>query len=194
MSNFFDVLNSSRLRWIAPEVLRADLTSVTYTIDVFSLGCVFYYVISEGLHPFGDQMHRQMNIRTGSYNLAYLKENSNHILPLIENGFNHLDDYVAMNVIEKMIEHEHQKRPSAIAVSRHPIFWSKDRQLQFFMDVSDRIEKEDDTSVVMQNLERDVKMVLKDGWIEHICRYLKEGLFSSQFCVQVNFVFKSKIT
>jgi serine/threonine-protein kinase/endoribonuclease IRE1 len=34
------------------------LRSVSKAVDMFSLGCVFYYVLSRGYHPFGDGLHR----------------------------------------------------------------------------------------------------------------------------------------
>ena len=39
------------------------------SVDIFSSGCVFYYVLSGGLHPFGDQYRRQGNIIAGEFNL-----------------------------------------------------------------------------------------------------------------------------
>ncbi|EFN86948.1 Serine/threonine-protein kinase/endoribonuclease IRE1 [Harpegnathos saltator] len=46
--------------WIAPEILNGERT--TCAVDIFSLGCVFYYVFSSGKHPFGDPLRRQANI------------------------------------------------------------------------------------------------------------------------------------
>lgn len=46
--------------WIAPEMLNGNRT--TCAVDIFSLGCVFYYVLSGGKHPFGDPLRRQANI------------------------------------------------------------------------------------------------------------------------------------
>lgn len=46
--------------WIAPEMMTGERT--TCAVDVFSLGCVFYYVLSDGKHPFGDPLRRQANI------------------------------------------------------------------------------------------------------------------------------------
>ena len=46
--------------WIAPEMLNSERT--TCAVDIFSLGCVFYYVLSNGKHPFGDPLRRQANI------------------------------------------------------------------------------------------------------------------------------------
>ncbi|XP_067859133.1 serine/threonine-protein kinase/endoribonuclease IRE1 isoform X2 [Heptranchias perlo] len=64
--------------WIAPEVLREEpKDKPTYAIDIFSAGCVFYYVVSEGKHPFGDSFRRQSNISLGTYTLEHFKE-ENH--------------------------------------------------------------------------------------------------------------------
>lgn len=41
-------------------------------MDIFSAGCVFYYVISEGSHPFGKSLQRQANILLGTYSLDCL--------------------------------------------------------------------------------------------------------------------------
>lgn len=46
----------------------------TCAVDIFSAGCVFYYVVSGGQHPFGDSLRRQANILSGSYQLSYLQE------------------------------------------------------------------------------------------------------------------------
>jgi len=41
-------------------------------VDIFSAGCLIYYVISEGRHPFGDKLRRQANILNGEYKLDKL--------------------------------------------------------------------------------------------------------------------------
>ncbi len=47
---------------------------VTRAIDIFSLGLVFFYVLTKGSHPFdcGDRYMREVNIRKGNYNLQPL--------------------------------------------------------------------------------------------------------------------------
>lgn len=45
----------------------------TYAVDIFSAGCVFYYVVSQGSHPFGKSLQRQANILMGTYSLDYLQ-------------------------------------------------------------------------------------------------------------------------
>lgn len=46
----------------------------TCAVDIFSAGCIFYYVVSGGQHPFGDSLRRQANILSGSYQLSCLQE------------------------------------------------------------------------------------------------------------------------
>lgn len=40
---------------------------------------------------------------------------------------------MALNLIEAMCSKNKNKRPTASAVALHPLFWSKERQLQFLM-------------------------------------------------------------
>jgi serine/threonine-protein kinase/endoribonuclease IRE1 len=35
---------------------------LTRSIDIFSLGCIYYYVLTKGDHPFGSRYEREMNI------------------------------------------------------------------------------------------------------------------------------------
>lgn len=46
----------------------------TSAVDIFSAGCIFYYVVSGGQHPFGDSLRRQANILAGCYQLSCLQE------------------------------------------------------------------------------------------------------------------------
>lgn len=36
--------------------------SVTYALDMFSFGCILFYSLSGGLHPFGDEKNCVKNI------------------------------------------------------------------------------------------------------------------------------------
>uniref|UniRef100_A0A672LY02 Serine/threonine-protein kinase/endoribonuclease IRE1 n=1 Tax=Sinocyclocheilus grahami TaxID=75366 RepID=A0A672LY02_SINGR len=150
--------------WIAPEVLSEDAKhNPTCMVDIFSAGCVFYYVVSEGHHPFGKSLQRQANILLGAYSLEYLDPNRH-------------EDIVARNLIEQMLSMEPEKRPSADRVLKHPFFWSLEKQLQFFQDVSDRIEKEPLDGPIVRQLERGGRVVVKGDWKEHITVPLQTDL------------------
>uniref|UniRef100_A0A8B9R842 non-specific serine/threonine protein kinase n=1 Tax=Anas platyrhynchos TaxID=8839 RepID=A0A8B9R842_ANAPL len=153
-----------RAGWIAPEVLQeAPKENPTCAVDIFSAGCVFYYVVSGGQHPFGDSLRRQANILAGAYQLPCLQEEAH-------------DKVVARELIVSMISGEPQKRPSAPMVLMHPFFWSAEKQLQFFQDISDRIEKEPAEGPIVTALEMGGRSVVRTNWRMHISLPLQTDL------------------
>ncbi|KAL1452596.1 hypothetical protein WDU94_006813 [Cyamophila willieti] len=56
--------------WIAPEMMTNGGRTMC-NVDIFSLGCVFHFVLSGGRHPFGDTLRRQANILAGEYSLKF---------------------------------------------------------------------------------------------------------------------------
>jgi len=86
MKTFLQV--SGTMGWLAPEIMgteegkeskRTELTDkppnkLTKAVDIFSLGCVFHFVLTKGQHPFGPELLRQSNILSGSYDLSALKD------------------------------------------------------------------------------------------------------------------------
>uniref|UniRef100_A0A672H0D6 non-specific serine/threonine protein kinase n=1 Tax=Salarias fasciatus TaxID=181472 RepID=A0A672H0D6_SALFA len=150
--------------WIAPEVLRdTPGNKPTAAVDVFSAGCVFYYVVSRGQHPFGDALRRQVNILSGEYSLSHFMEDIH-------------DDVIAQDLIEQMISAEAESRPSTACVLKHPFFWSPEKQLLFFQDVSDRIEKEPADSPIVVKLETAGRAVVRTNWRMHISVPLQTDL------------------
>lgn len=150
--------------WIAPEVLRETPgNKPTAAVDVFSAGCVFYYVVSRGRHPFGDALRRQVNILLGEYALPHFREDSN-------------DDFIARDLIEGMIGADPEARPTAASVLKHPFFWSPEKQLLFFQDVSDRIEQESADSAIVVRLETAGRAVVRTNWRMHISVPLQTDL------------------
>lgn len=153
--------------WIAPEVLLDtpgnNPTRCDQAVDVFSAGCVFYYVVSRGQHPFGDTLRRQANILTGEYFLTHFLEDVH-------------DDVIARDLIERMISGDPESRPSTSSILKHPFFWSPDKQLQFFQDVSDRIEKEAPDGSLVVRLETAGRAVVRTNWRMHISVPLQTDL------------------
>lgn len=86
--------------WIAPEAFNSESTVVSFSfkdlqriqgrpVDIFSLGCIFYYVLSGGGHPFGDNLHRQANIVNGKYFLKDLKDGQSRSVSVLKTTFRH---------------------------------------------------------------------------------------------------------
>ena len=108
--------------WIAPEMLLGN-RSTTCLVDIFSMGCVYYYILTLGRHPFGETFHRQANILSAKHSLADLDEER---------------DCLAASIVKRMVAFEPTERPSAQALLRHPVFWGREKLLTFLQDVSDR--------------------------------------------------------
>ncbi|KAI9640901.1 bifunctional endoribonuclease/protein kinase ire1 [Ciborinia camelliae] len=117
----------------------------TRAIDIFSLGLVFFYVLSKGSHPFdcGGRYMREVNIRKDNFDLSLLEV---------------LGDYAfeAKDLIASMLSREPKSRPIASQVMAHPFFWTAKKRLNFLCDVSDHFEKEkrDPPSPALVELER----------------------------------------
>jgi serine/threonine-protein kinase/endoribonuclease IRE1 len=48
-------------------------TRLTKSVDIFALGCLFYYTLTNGGHPFGDRFEREVNILKNAKNLEGLE-------------------------------------------------------------------------------------------------------------------------
>ncbi|ORY45805.1 hypothetical protein LY90DRAFT_384816 [Neocallimastix californiae] len=140
-----------------PEPLR-----ITKAIDIFAAGCVFFYVLTNGQHPFGDRYYREANIINGRYNL--------------ENEFS--INIEAKDLIEHMIQGDYRKRPSAKAIMSHPYFWSPTQRLNFLQEASDRfeIEPRDPPSPLLQLLETNAEIVVSGDWYKVIDKALRDNL------------------
>ena len=76
--------------YMAPELLminhEKDKSSqkVSIKIDIFAAGCLLYYVLSDGCHPFGENIHRRnANIIDNLPDLSKIEENECDLKQLI---------------------------------------------------------------------------------------------------------------
>ena len=69
-------------------------------------GMLLYYILSGGEHPFGKGPRCETNILDGKYNL------------------DHVQDVVAKDLIEMMINEDPKKRPTVEECFAHPYFWT----------------------------------------------------------------------
>ncbi|XP_061949732.1 serine/threonine-protein kinase/endoribonuclease IRE1a [Populus nigra] len=113
--------------WQAPEQLHHGRE--TRAVDLFSLGCVLFYCITGGRHPFGDHLERDVNIVKNQKDLF-------------------LVEYIpeAEDLISRLLNPDPELRPKALEVLHHPMFWNSELRLSFLRDTSDRIELEDRVS------------------------------------------------
>ena len=130
--------------WMAPEQMKrkisATVTEASHSgdassldkssfrasrsVDIFSLGCIFYSTLVPGLHPFGEWYEREANIM--------------HNRPSIE-ALQYLS-IEAYELVSAMIQYNPRNRPNAKQICEHPFFWTLHQKIAFICDLSDRLE------------------------------------------------------
>ncbi|GAB4848372.1 hypothetical protein Ancab_003067 [Ancistrocladus abbreviatus] len=109
--------------WQPPEQLLHGRQ--TRAVDMFSLGCVFFFCVTGGGHPFGDQFECDANIIKNRMDLFFVE----HIPEAVE-------------LFSSLLHPDPQMRPNAFEVLHHPFFWDSEMRLSFLHDASDRVELE----------------------------------------------------
>jgi serine/threonine protein kinase len=106
---------------------------VSKRVDIFSLGCLFYYVLTRK-HPFGDRLIRESNIVTNQHQLVGISSE-------------------AMDMVKSMLNPDPKLRPTAAQILEHPYFWDANKRLRFLKDASDFFEFEKPNSEVVLRFE-----------------------------------------
>jgi hypothetical protein len=98
----------------APEVLAQQ--RLTPAVDVWSLACVFYFVLTGAGSPFAGRTPDEADarIRAGRFELSALMGVRGPPRAALE----------ARHLLASMLAPAPEERPSAAAVLRHPLFWS----------------------------------------------------------------------
>jgi len=153
---------SGSVGWQAPELLLEESTErLTKKVDVFSLGCVIYYVLTNGGHPFGEnKLERELRIVRGQSDLRALESwpEAQHLLSL-------------------MLAPSPQHRISCQQALSHPFFWSNNAKLQFLLAASDHMEFEKPTAEVVLHFETYSAEVLGGyDWVARLDPLLVENL------------------
>ncbi|XP_037615231.1 serine/threonine-protein kinase/endoribonuclease IRE1-like isoform X9 [Sebastes umbrosus] len=110
--------------WMAKETL-AEEGDIPYksNTDIQVAGMLSYYILSGGHHPFGDKSSKcENNIDEGRYSL------------------DHVQDVVAKDLIEWMINEEPKNRPKVEECLSHPFFWTSERRVEYLRRIGNREE------------------------------------------------------
>ncbi|EPQ51887.1 hypothetical protein GLOTRDRAFT_80895 [Gloeophyllum trabeum ATCC 11539] len=147
------------------DTFTAKPTRLTKAVDIFALGCLFYYVLTNGSHPFGDRFERESNILRNVKSLDGLDRFG-------EEGAE------AANLIGMMLHPEASERPDTGTCLLHPYFWDAGRRLTFLQDASDRFEimcrEPRDPNLV--ELEKDAVSVVGNDWPSRLDKTFVENL------------------
>ncbi|XP_070710489.1 uncharacterized protein [Pempheris klunzingeri] len=127
--------------WMAKETLEGEV-DIPYkrSTDMQVVGMLTYYILSGGHHPFGDKSYEcESNIHAGKYTL------------------DRVQDVVAKDLIERMINEEPKCRPKVEECLNHPFFWTANRKVEYLRRIGNRKEvaKWDETDQeVISSLEK----------------------------------------
>ncbi|GAA6061077.1 hypothetical protein JCM10212_006278 [Sporobolomyces blumeae] len=138
---------------------------LTRSIDIFSLGCIFYYVLTRGEHPFGGRYEREMNILQGKASVDRLDGLGEEAVEV-------------QDLILRMVASDPRERPTAEAVLLHPFFWNAQKRLLFICDASDRFEimERDPPTSTLVALESKSQEIVGDDWTKALDRTLLDNL------------------
>ncbi|CAB9519579.1 Inactive serine/threonine-protein kinase/endoribonuclease IRE1-like [Seminavis robusta] len=137
------------------------------SVDIFSLGCIFYATLVPGSHPFGEYYEREANIVHNRPSIEALMSLS------VE----------AYNLVSAMIQYNPRVRPTSEQVLQHPYFWSLPQRLSFLADLSDRLETDSGASTTTSEfgfavnplaIERNATQVVGLAWDRDLLKGLTE--------------------
>ncbi|URD73247.1 ribonuclease 2-5A family protein [Musa troglodytarum] len=133
--------------WQAPEQLLHGRQ--TRAVDLFSLGCILFFCITKGKHPFGNHFERDANIIHNRMDLFLV---------------DHIPE--AEHLLCQLLQPDPKMRLNAVEVLCHPLFWSSETRLSFLRDVSDRVELEDreNESELLKSLENSAPNAFGGKW------------------------------
>lgn len=145
------MIGSGSSGWQAPEQLRNERQ--TRAVDLFSLGCVLFFCMTAGKHPYGDNFERDINILNDRKDLFLIES-----LP------------EAVHLLSGLLHPDPNSRPGAQQVLHHPLFWNSDMRLSFLRDASDRVELEnrEEGSQLLAALESTAAVTLNGRWDEKL--------------------------
>lgn len=109
--------------WKATETINKKVnTGYKRSSDIQVAGMLVYYILSGGHHPFGEDVDCEGNILRGRYSLE------------------HLDDDVAKDLAEWMINGNPNKRPTVEQSLAHPLFWTDERKVLYLKTLGNKKE------------------------------------------------------
>jgi serine/threonine-protein kinase/endoribonuclease IRE1 len=171
----FESTSNKELYWKSPESLESR-SKVSKEDDIFSLGCVIFFIATGGKHPFNFEIKK---ISSDNSDLSALESCQNKD----ENRF-----YI--NLIKNMIKPTKIERPTINKVMNHPLFWNPDKIMNFFRVITHFIPKYNNqdlpqslniisSQVLMNELMNDLEkrkseVYKKNNWFEELCAKVQD--------------------
>ncbi|XP_006804217.1 serine/threonine-protein kinase/endoribonuclease ire-1-like [Neolamprologus brichardi] len=115
--------------WMARETLAEEsVISYKSSTDIQVAGMLIYYILSGGHHPFADLDFKSFKCESNIYDGKY--------------SLDHVQDVVAKDLIEWMINKEPKDRPKVEECLNHPFFWTPKEKFEYLRETGNREEVE----------------------------------------------------
>jgi len=154
-----DLLDSSDSSTTPGNSNNTQQHRLTKSVDIFSGGCVIFYTLTNGEHPFGDPRERELMIARGQKSLSalnlYCNVGAAFASPVLgsirSKTFNTTNSPLSTNSsvsqceVEELLTHMLAKEPgrrmTAAEAALHPLFWNNVRKLAFLQAASDAFDQ-----------------------------------------------------
>ncbi|WWC61241.1 uncharacterized protein I303_103822 [Kwoniella dejecticola CBS 10117] len=140
--------------------------TLTKAVDLFALGCLYFWVVMSGQHPYGETYNRESNIVKGDM------VNIDDLSILGEEGEE------AKELISRLLSLDPASRPDTSECLIHPFFWTPGKRLSFLCDASDRFEimENDPPESTLVKLETGASDVVGKDWYSKLDRTFTNNL------------------
>lgn len=120
--------NAGSRCWMAPELLQSSRPEHTFCSDLFAVGLIFHYLLTDGRHPFeGSDGGSQV----GEIEKNIITDNKSLCEDLSEE---------AKDLLLQLISAKRDDRLSASDAMKHPFFWSDEKKVQYIRAVANQEE------------------------------------------------------
>ena len=146
--------------WSAPEMWDAERGSRTIAADIFSLGCVYFYVVTGGRHPFGmldSRRELQDSIMRNQVSLG----------GVLTEKFGCYEGELSKELIVPMIQSDVSERPTARETLTNIFFWTQKKIAIFYDQVGnflDKALKTETSAFFVEKLEHNSDEVIQGDW------------------------------
>uniref|UniRef100_A0A914E8N7 Protein kinase domain-containing protein n=1 Tax=Acrobeloides nanus TaxID=290746 RepID=A0A914E8N7_9BILA len=160
LSSNYSITNNDQLAWLAPEVEKDN--EYTPESDIFSLGCLYYYTLTNGKLLFCTGKVDSMRIHQNIINDKKKSENeqANELLACKN------DRYSSMDLILNMVGAKPLRR-TAQNLKSHPMFWEVDHKMKFVKAVR-VVQGEEEKSKGLTPIENALESVASNVFVDWI--------------------------
>lgn len=130
--------------FVAPEITKNR--TVFLSSDVFSLGCILFYMFSNGMNIFDIKFKSHGNI-----------------LEAKKSAVSNYTDVLSADLIQKLTVYKEAERLSVEQIKAHPLFWNPQEITMFFIEVFKLIETLGSNNVFRTALYRNSNAVLGEN-------------------------------